>query len=263
MSVVETYSRAFRTRRVAGPTRSTCCWASLAAYSRVVDRARNAAVLAYRSTKSLPREHRQFLKQVELETNELIAKALQDCIDAGLFRQIDVDLVTYQFVLYAHTWALEALAPVAVHRHRGLHRPGFDFFVHAMATPKGLRAVRGLPEGAAERKTSPQQQRPPRRDRCRPASAKPAAKTWKALPHRARKPLEGLIRHRSPYADVDKAPDRSSAWHGPPVRLRVRSPRGGGQTPAATCGERDDPPKGCLPGNPERPKKLDACPSFQ
>jgi AcrR family transcriptional regulator len=169
MSVMETYKQGIPDAASGRTDPLDVLWASLAAYCRVVDRARNAAVLAYRSTKSLPREHRQFLKQVELETNELIAKALQDCIDAGLFRQINVDLVTYQFVLYAHTWALKHWRLSQFTDIEGYIAQGFDFFVHAMATPKGLEQYEAfLKDRQAEDLAAAA------------ASAKPAAKTLKA-----------------------------------------------------------------------------------
>ncbi|WP_374625223.1 TetR/AcrR family transcriptional regulator [Devosia sp.] len=138
INVMETYKQAIPDAAKGRNDPLDVLWASLAAYCRVVDRARNAAVLAYRSTKSLPREHRQFLKQVELDTNELIAKALRTCIDAGVFRQVNVDLVTYQFVLYAHTWALKHWRLSQFTDIEGYIAQGFDFFVHAMATPRGL-----------------------------------------------------------------------------------------------------------------------------
>jgi hypothetical protein len=169
MSVMETYKQGIPDAASGRTDPLDVLWASLAAYCRVVDRARNAAVLAYRSTKSLPREHRQFLKQVELETNELIAKALQDCIDAGLFRQINVDLVTYQFVLYAHTWALKHWRLSQFTDIEGYIAQGFDFFVHAMATPKGLEQYEAfLKDRQAEDLAAAA------------ASAGPAAKTSKA-----------------------------------------------------------------------------------
>ena len=138
INVMETYKQGIPDAVSGSTDPFHVLWASLAAYCRVVDRARNAAVLAYRSTKSLPREHREFLKQVELETNELITRPLRDCIDAGLFREINVELVTYQFVLYAHTWALKHWRLSQFTDVEGYIAQGFDFFVHAMATPKGL-----------------------------------------------------------------------------------------------------------------------------
>lgn len=78
------------------------------AYCRVVDRYRAATVLAYRSTKSLAPERRQVIQKLETDTNEFIATAIRDCIAAGLVRDINVDVLTYQIVLIAHGWALKS-----------------------------------------------------------------------------------------------------------------------------------------------------------
>lgn len=110
---------------------------TLATYCRVVDRHRNAAVLAYRSTMSLRREQREFIKQAELDTNELIARRLRACIDSGVFRKVDVDLVAYQLALYVHTWALKYWRLSQITSIEGYIEQGFDFFVRAMATPAG------------------------------------------------------------------------------------------------------------------------------
>ena len=48
-------------------------YAALETYCRVVDENRDAAILAYRSTMSLPLEYRHYIKQAELATNELMA----------------------------------------------------------------------------------------------------------------------------------------------------------------------------------------------
>ena len=111
---------------------------TLATYCRIIDRRRSAAVLAYRSTKSLPGPQREHIKQLEIETNEYVAQRLRDCIAAGLFRDLNVNLVTYQLVLYAHTWALKHWRLSEMVTIDEYIEQGFDFFVHAMATPKGL-----------------------------------------------------------------------------------------------------------------------------
>ena len=46
--------------------------------------------------------------QQELDTNELIAACVRDCIAAGLFEEIDVDIFVYQIVMFCHAWALKA-----------------------------------------------------------------------------------------------------------------------------------------------------------
>jgi AcrR family transcriptional regulator len=77
------------------------------AYCRVVDRHRAGTVLAYRSTKSLSPERRELIQARELETNAFITAAIADCIKRGLLRKVNVDVLTYQFVLIAHGWALK------------------------------------------------------------------------------------------------------------------------------------------------------------
>jgi AcrR family transcriptional regulator len=155
MSVLETYKREIPQSVAASDDPLTALWSSLSTYCRVIDRRRNAAVLAYRSTKSLPREQREFIKRLELETNDYIAQQLREGIAAGLFRAINVDLVTYQLVLYAHAWALKHWRLGEITTIDGYIEQGFDFFVHAIATPAGLaqygRFLAAQPPSAAKR----------------------------------------------------------------------------------------------------------------
>jgi AcrR family transcriptional regulator len=138
MSVLESYKQEIplAVEATAGPLEAL--WSTLATYCRIIDRRRSAAVLTYRSTKSLRPEQQQFIKQLEIETNELVAKRLRDCVAAGFFREIDVDLVTYQLVLYAHAWALKHWRLSQLATIESYIEKGFDFFVRAMATPEGL-----------------------------------------------------------------------------------------------------------------------------
>ena len=78
------------------------------AYCRVVDKHRAPTVLAYRSTKSLTPERREIIQKLETDTNEFIAVSIRDCIAAGLVRDVNVDVLTYQIVLVAHGWALKS-----------------------------------------------------------------------------------------------------------------------------------------------------------
>lgn len=63
---------------------------------------------AYRETQSLPEIRRKLIQGKELATNRLIAACINDCIAAGLLEDIDVELFTYQIVMFAHAWALKA-----------------------------------------------------------------------------------------------------------------------------------------------------------
>lgn len=82
--------------------------AAVHAYCRVIDANVDATVLAYRETKSLGKARRNVIKQKEAETNALLARCIEDCIAAGLFERIDVGMLVYQIVMFAHAWALKA-----------------------------------------------------------------------------------------------------------------------------------------------------------
>ena len=156
MFVMERFRRELESSRGEGTEPLSRLYAALDTYCRVVDRHPEATVLAYRSTMSLPREYREYIKQVEVDTNEFIAIRLRACIAAGLFREINVELVTYQLVLYAHTWALKHWRLSQFTDLDGYLEQGFDFFVHAMATRKGfLRYRRFLDARKAAGKRTP------------------------------------------------------------------------------------------------------------
>ncbi len=119
-------------------------FAAIRAYCRVIDRHRVATVLAYRSTKSLPPERREGIKQSEIETNDLVAGCLRDCIAAGLFRPVNVNVVTYQFVTFAHTWALKHWRLKELCTFDEYVSSGLELFAHGLFTQKGWRHHRKL-----------------------------------------------------------------------------------------------------------------------
>lgn len=113
-------------------------WKALYAYGRVIDRRRSAAVLAYRSTQSLPMAQRRSIMELETETNELLAKRIQACVRAGTFRDMNVDLAVYQIVMHAHAWALKHWRLAQLTSLDVYLKVGFDSFVRAWATPEGM-----------------------------------------------------------------------------------------------------------------------------
>lgn len=121
--------------------------AAIRAYCRVVDQRREATVLAYRSTKSLPDDRRRLIKECELETNGMIAACLADCIKAGLMRAVDVELVTYQLVTFAHSWALKHWRLKELADLERYVAEGLDFFAHALLTPEGRKRWDGPTTG--------------------------------------------------------------------------------------------------------------------
>lgn len=81
--------------------------AAFRAYCEVIDEHRHAAVLTYRESKSLSEEGRQRIKELEVATSEPLRSVLRAGVDAGDFRDVDVELVGYDLLLLAHGWALK------------------------------------------------------------------------------------------------------------------------------------------------------------
>jgi len=120
--------------------------AAIRAYCRVIDQRSAATLLAYRSTKSLSQPRRELIKAAECETNDMIAKTVQDCIDAGLMRPVRVDLVTYQLVSFAHAWALKHWRLSELCSLEDYIDQGLDLFARALLNEAGLArraAIRG------------------------------------------------------------------------------------------------------------------------
>lgn len=107
------------------------------AYCTVNGEKIDATVLAYCETKSLRKARRSVIMQKELETNKLIAACIEDCIAAGLFNAVDVELFTYQIVMFSHSWALKAWR---FHRLMSLDdyvERGLNLMLNSVLTPKG------------------------------------------------------------------------------------------------------------------------------
>src|SRR3990172_4423930 len=113
-----------------------CCMA-FRAYCRVVDGRQASTILAYRSTKSLPYQQRQVIKNAERQTNQIIMGYIEACIESGLFRQVDSEIATYQLVMYAHAWALKQWQLARRMDLETYVNQGLDLFLHAMLTDAG------------------------------------------------------------------------------------------------------------------------------
>jgi AcrR family transcriptional regulator len=117
-----------------------------AAFCRVVADNIDATVLVYRSTNSLPADQRDIVKRGELETGAMIADTIRDCVAAKLFRDVDVDLATFQVLMSVHMWALKNWHFKARIDLDAYIAGSVDTLVRGFATPTGL--ARHLREAA-------------------------------------------------------------------------------------------------------------------
>ncbi|WP_017613483.1 TetR/AcrR family transcriptional regulator [Nocardiopsis salina] len=81
--------------------------AAFAAYCTIIDEHRHAAVLTYRESRTLSAEGRAHIKNAEVETGRPLRACLREAVDEGLFRDVDVELCSYDLLLLAHGWALK------------------------------------------------------------------------------------------------------------------------------------------------------------
>jgi AcrR family transcriptional regulator len=106
--VVDDYARELPVAIAAASTPLERLLAAIGAYCRIVDNNRAATLLAYRSTKSLPQDKRALIQHGETVTNNIITQVLKDCVDTGIIRNVNLELLTYRIVMTAHTWALKS-----------------------------------------------------------------------------------------------------------------------------------------------------------
>lgn len=64
-------------------------------------------VLAYRSTADLSSDLAREIKLLESKIARMIRQCLDACMHQGYIKPINTDIMAYQYIMYAHTWALK------------------------------------------------------------------------------------------------------------------------------------------------------------
>lgn len=128
--------------------------ASVRAYCDIVGQHIDATLLAYRETKSLPRDRRKVVKEMEMRTNKLIADCVGACVAKGHFRSVNIHMVTYRIVLLAHGWALKQWSFRKILSLDQYIEEGVDLFLHALLTPAGWRHLRATRQTSKKVPTS-------------------------------------------------------------------------------------------------------------
>jgi len=111
--------------------------ATVSAFCTSVDARREATVLAYRSTKSVPPEKRAPILAAEERTNRYLRDGIEACIAEGYMVELDTHLMVYQYLMFAHSWALKGWAFKQRYTIEEYIRGGLDLLVKPHLTPKG------------------------------------------------------------------------------------------------------------------------------
>lgn len=76
-------------------------------YFRMVEEQREKALLVYQKSSSLDKASKSRVMQLEVEVSEIFGKIIEEGIQKGMFKKVDVDLMAYNIVMIAHMWALK------------------------------------------------------------------------------------------------------------------------------------------------------------
>ena len=76
-------------------------------YFRVVDQQREKALLIYQKSSSLDKASRSRIMQLEVEVSQIFSRMIEEGIQKGVFKKVDVDLMAYNIILMAHMWVLK------------------------------------------------------------------------------------------------------------------------------------------------------------
>ncbi len=145
------------------------------AYCRIVDGLLEATLLAYRSTKSLRADRRILVKDAETRTNQLIEDCLAVCLEGGFMREVDTHLLSYQMVMFAHSWALKHWALRERYSLAEYVDEGIKLLVEPFLTARGKRvldAMRERTEAFGSRSAKPAARARAAKGRTAAASAK-------------------------------------------------------------------------------------------
>jgi AcrR family transcriptional regulator len=76
-------------------------------YFKVVDQQREKALLIYQKSNSLDRASKARIMELEVEVSKVFGEMIQEGIDLGVFKKVDVDLTAYNIIIAAHMWILK------------------------------------------------------------------------------------------------------------------------------------------------------------
>ena len=76
-------------------------------YFRVMDGQGEKVLLMYQKSSSLEKASKSRVMQLEVQVSEIFSGIIEEGIQRGLFRSVDVDLMAYNIILMAHMWVLK------------------------------------------------------------------------------------------------------------------------------------------------------------
>ena len=115
--------------------------AAFSSYCRLTARNKRAVALAYRASKSLDGRRLRLIMGEESKVNGVFAHYVRECIDSGDFRAVNVEIVTYQLIMAAHTWVLKGWAISRRMKLKNYIDANFDILTGGLLSREGRRSL--------------------------------------------------------------------------------------------------------------------------
>jgi AcrR family transcriptional regulator len=81
--------------------------AAMILYSKAVDQQKEKILLVYQKSGSLDADSKARIMQLEVEVATIFGRIIQEGVDKGVFKKVDVDLMAFNFIMTAHMWVLK------------------------------------------------------------------------------------------------------------------------------------------------------------
>jgi AcrR family transcriptional regulator len=76
-------------------------------YFKVMDGQGEKVLLMYQKSSSLDKASKAKVMQLEVQVSQIFSGIIEEGIQSGIFKAVDVDLMAYNIILMAHMWVLK------------------------------------------------------------------------------------------------------------------------------------------------------------
>jgi len=80
---------------------------AISLYFRMLDQQQDKVLLMYQKSSSLDKASKSKIMEMEVELSRIFGDIIEDGIKKGIFRNIDVDVASYNIIMLAHMWSLK------------------------------------------------------------------------------------------------------------------------------------------------------------
>jgi AcrR family transcriptional regulator len=81
--------------------------AAVILFCKAVDQQREKILLIYQKSGSLDAASKAKIMQLEVEVSEIFGGIIKEGIEAGLFKEVDIDVMAFNIIMMAHMWVLK------------------------------------------------------------------------------------------------------------------------------------------------------------